>query len=141
MICHNTWTRVHYSWMNTQLSRDSLVSVYFLAWFGCLWVLRREVRTCASHCDYSLHLYHPALLIRHLHIILKSKNTKYTVDQAATSKTFVFVTWPTVARPQTGRIPYTKQSWANWERWLGRIPCCCCLRISRPQHNLILEVS
>ena len=69
VIFHNTWTGVHYSWMNTRISRDSLVSIYFLAWFGCLWVLRREVRTCASLYDNSLHSYHPALLIRHVHII------------------------------------------------------------------------
>ena len=91
VICHNTWTGVHYSWINTQLSRDSLVSIYFLAWFGCLWVLRQELRTCASRCDYSFHLYHLALLIRHLHIIRKSKNTKYTVDRSATGKTFVLL--------------------------------------------------
>ena len=38
---------------------------------------RREVRTCASHCECSLHLDHLAWLIRYLHFILKSKNTKY----------------------------------------------------------------
>ena len=36
---------------------------------------------------------YPARLSRHLHIIIKSENTKiYTVDRAATSETFVFVT-------------------------------------------------
>ena len=55
--------------------------------------LRREVRTCASHCEYSLHPYCPAWLIRHVHSILKSKTTKiYMVDRATTGKTFVFVT-------------------------------------------------
>ena len=56
--------------------------------------LKLEVRTYASHCECSLHLYHPAWLIRHLHIIFKSKkNTKiYTVDRAVTGKAFVFVT-------------------------------------------------
>ena len=43
--------------------------------------------------------------------------------------------WPTVVEPQTGRIPHTKQSRASWEHWLGKIPCCCCLRISRPQQK------
>ena len=40
--------------------------------------LRREVRTCASHCDCSLHPNHPTWLSRHMHLIHKSKNTKYT---------------------------------------------------------------
>ena len=34
-----------------------------------------KMRTCTSHCEHSLYLYHPAWLIRHFHIILKSKNT------------------------------------------------------------------
>ena len=97
--------------------------------------LRREVRTCASHCDRSLYASLICILDRHLHIILKVKKiqkyTQWTGPQPV--KPFIFVAWPTVAGPQTGRIPYTKQSRANWERWLGRIPCCCCLRISRPQ--------
>ena len=58
------------------------------------------------------------------------------VDRATTGKTLCFVIWPMVAGPQTGRITHTKQSLASWERWLGRIPYCCCLRISRPQHLL-----
>ena len=85
--------------------------------------LRREVRTCASHCEDSLHSLSIYMLNRHLHIILKVKNTKYirwTGPQPV--KPFIFVTWPTVARPQTERIPYTKQSRASWEHWLGRIP-------------------
>ena len=85
-------------------------------------------------------LYHPALLIRHVHIILqvKKKIQKYirwTRPQSV--KPFVFVTWLTVAGPQTERILYSKYSWASWERWLGRIPCCCCLQISRPQQKPI----
>ena len=43
------------------------------------------------------------------------------MDRVVTGKTFYFVTWPTVAGLQTGRIPYTKQSRTSWERWLGRI--------------------
>ena len=96
--------------------------------------LRQEVRTCTSHCDYSLHLYHPASLIRHMHIILKSKlqNTRWTGPQLV--KPLFLLLWPTVAGPQTGWIPHTKQSWTSWERWLGRISYYCCLWISGPQH-------
>ena len=53
--------------------------------------LRWEVRTCASHCDHSLHSLSICILARHLHIIPKTKNTKiYTVDRATTGKTFYF---------------------------------------------------
>ena len=100
--------------------------------------LSREVRSCTSHCDRSSYSLSICMLDRHLHIILKVKKiqkyTRWTGPQPV--KPFIFVTWPMVAGPQTGRIPHTKQSRASWERWLGRIPCCCCLRISRPQQDL-----
>ena len=63
------------------------------------------------------------------------------MDRDATGKTFVFVTWPTVVGPQTERIPYTKQSQASWEHWLGESLAVDFLRISRPQHTYIIELS
>ena len=97
--------------------------------------LRRELRTYASHCDHSFHSLSICILDRHLHIILKVKKSQKYIRWIGPQpvKPFVFVTWPTVAGPQTKHIPYTKQSWASWEHWLGRIPCCCFLWISMPQ--------
>ena len=106
--------------------------------------LRWEVRTYASHCEHSLHSQSICILDRHLHVIIRTKNTKiytwWTGSQLV--KPFILVTWPTVAGSQTRRIPYTKQSRASWERWLGRIPYYCCLRISRPQQDptLLLKI-
>ena len=49
----------------------------------------RESKT--RHCDYSLHYLSICIIDRHLHIILKVKNTKiYVVGWALTSKTFYF---------------------------------------------------
>ena len=60
------------------LPRDSLDS-QFISFLYLVWLLaskKREVRTCASLCDRSLHLDHPLHLVRHLHIISLSQNTK-----------------------------------------------------------------
>ena len=51
--------------------------------------LRREVKTCSSHCDAPCYLYQSTFLDRHLHIILKFKKLKiYMMDRAITGKTF-----------------------------------------------------
>ena len=73
------------------LPRDRLVRyIYFLIVCDLdARELRREVRTCASHCDAPHYLYQSAFLDRHLHIILKYKKLKiYKVDRAVTDKTF-----------------------------------------------------
>ena len=54
--------------------------------------LRREVRTCTSHCVVPCIFITLHLLVRHLHSHTLSQNNKNSVDRAATGKTFCFVT-------------------------------------------------
>ena len=57
------------------------------------------------------------------------------MDRAATSKTFVccLTYGGRTVKPDGFPIPNSQR--ASWECWLGRIPYCCRLRISRPQNT------
>ena len=86
--------KIHYSLISDNLApwdRQLVRFKFLLCVIQMHENLRREVRTWASHCEHSLHSQSICMLGRHLHIIPKIKNTKlYTMDQAATGKTFYF---------------------------------------------------
>ena len=68
----NTCTEIHYSTlMLVLLPRDRLISLsYFIVVCDLdARQVRREVRTCGSHCDTPHHIYQFEFLDRHLHII------------------------------------------------------------------------
>ena len=89
--------------------------------------LRREVRTCASHCDCSLHPHHPTLLFRHLHFIHQVKNTKtqWTGPQPV-KPLFCYLTYGSRTANQTDSLYQTINGLVGNVDWVESLTVVAC---------------